>query len=98
MRSLVYTAALHLKLGTAGLCEFGVSFVKPLEKLSISALPPRYIAVCGCNIEMISANFMAFSKPFDLDPFKGAAHVLWPTTDRTRIDMFPILEHYGTVN
>lgn len=98
MRSLAHTAALRLKLGTAGLREFGINFAKLLKKFSILALHPRYIAVRGCNIEMISANFMAFSKPFDLDPFKGAAHVLWPTTDRMRIDMFSTFEHYGTVN
>lgn len=89
MRSLVCVAMQQPRPGPAYRRDFGGGFINILKQLALLIPQPGYTAWPGCDIAIISANIMALSKPFDLVLFRGAAHVLWPTTNRMRIDMFP---------
>ena len=98
MRSLVYVAVQQLRRGPARGGDFGVRVANLMKKCVIMALRSIYIDLSTCDIAFVSARFMASSKPFDLVPFRGAAHVLLLTTDRMRIDKLFWRENYGTVN
>ena len=98
MRPLVYVAVQQPRPGPAHPRDFGARFANLLKQLLILSVHSRFIGWLGCNIADILAKLMACSKPFDLVPFRAAAHVLWSTTDRMRIDMFFAREKYGTVS
>lgn len=98
MRSLVYVAMQQARREPARRGDLGARSVNPFKLLSTPARQRTRLALPGCNLVAISAKFRALSQPFDLVPFRGAAHVLWLTTDRMRIDMLFLHENYGTVN